>query len=48
MRDNPFTIGSVTDINGENIPILIESGKPSMIVVDAIGTIFNLTEDGAS
>ena len=45
MRDNPVTIGSLTTINDEHIPLLIESGKPSMIVVNAIGTILNLTED---
>jgi hypothetical protein len=47
-RDNPVTIGSVTTINGEDFPVLIESGKPSMVVVNAIGTILNLTEDASS
>jgi hypothetical protein len=45
MQDKPVTFGSVTKINGEDIPVLIESGKPSMIVVNAIRTILNLTED---
>lgn len=48
MRGNPVTIGSVTTINGENFPVLIESGKPSMVVVNAVGTILNLTEDVSS
>jgi len=45
MRDNPVTIGNVTTFIGESFPVLIESGKPSMVVVNAVGTLLNLTED---
>ena len=45
MRDNPVTIGNVTTVDGETFPVFIESRKPSMIVVNAIGTVLNFTED---
>lgn len=48
MRDNPVTIGNVTTFNGESFPFLIERGKPSMVVVNAVGTLLNLTEDVSS
>ena len=48
MRDSPVTIGGVTTTNGEGLPVLIESGKPSMVVVNAVETILNLTESVSS
>jgi hypothetical protein len=44
IKDSLVTVGSVINIDGGEVPVYIESGKPSMIIVNAIGTILNLIE----
>jgi hypothetical protein len=44
MKDKLVTTGSLTTVTGEHIPLLIETGKPSMVLVNAVSTLLTLTK----
>ena len=48
LRGMPTTLGSIIDTDDVVIPVFIETGKASMIMVYAIRTVMNLVEKASS